>query len=53
MLVMRGEKLWLESPELRESKGRYRVNSWQCSYVSPNNMSSEAWTAILSAIGEG
>lgn len=49
MLVMRAERLWLESPTLAASPTRFRVNSWRSSYVSPGNLPASAWRAVLEA----
>lgn len=52
MLVMRAERLWLESPTLAAAPKRFRVNSWLSSYVSPGNLPECAWAAVLEAAGD-
>lgn len=47
LIVMRAERLWLESPAVAVSSRRFRVNSWRSSYVSPGNLPELAWTTIL------
>lgn len=52
VLVMRAEKLWLQSESVRVSQRRYRVNSWRTSYVTPGNLPAEGWQAVVSAVGD-
>ena len=50
MLVMRGERFWLQAEVLNATQKRFRVNSWRSSYVSPGNISSDGWHAITRAL---
>lgn len=52
ILIMRSERLWLRAPSVLNSPRRYRVNSWRSSYVSPTNMSAEAWSTICNAVAD-
>lgn len=50
LLVMRGERLWLEAPAVRAHPRRYRANSWRCSHVSEGNLPPDAWRQVLGAL---
>jgi hypothetical protein len=52
VVVMRAERLWLESPTVASSPMRFRVNSWLSSFVSPGNLPEPAWAAVLEAVGD-
>ena len=46
LLVMRAERLWEESPGVKQCQNRYRVNSWRSSYVSSGNLPPAAWQKV-------
>ncbi len=50
LIVMRSQKLWEESDGVKTAVGRYRVNSWRSSYVSPGNLSATGWQAVRAAL---
>jgi hypothetical protein len=50
MLVMRSEKLWLESEGVKTSQNRFRANSWLCSHVSKGNFDNVSWSKINDAL---
>lgn len=51
LIVMRGERLWLEAKGLESYPGRFRVRSWRCSYVSEGNLGANAWQRVRESVG--
>jgi len=50
LVVMRGEKLWLEAQGLANHGHLHRAKSWRCSYVSMGNLGPQAWERVRNAL---
>lgn len=50
LLVMRAERLWLQSDIIRNHKYRFSTKSKRCSFVTEGNFGDEAWKNINFAL---
>ena len=52
MLVMRSERLWLESPELARSLNRYCSRNVRRAFITEGNLGREAWGRVWEAFSD-